>query len=112
MGSECKRDRKRGTLGILQTLFIERVLIGFGVSKPRPVPAASSLHFRYASEGETMVDAPFLGIVESLMWIANQTRSDIASAARAIARSSYLPKLTCYQAAQKILENVNATSDL
>ena len=39
-----------------------------------------------------MVDVPFHEIVRSLMWIANQTRPDIANAVRAIAWLSHDPK--------------------
>lgn len=59
-----------------------------------------------------MVDAPFRGIVESLMWTANQTRSDIANAVRAIARFVHEPKPILYKVALKILEYLSATSDL
>ncbi|CAM9725464.1 unnamed protein product [Sphacelaria rigidula] len=45
------------------------------------------------------------------MWIANQTRPDIAHAVRAIARFSHEPELTHYKAAKKILEYLNAMSD-
>ena len=54
----------------------------------------------------------FREIVGSLMWIANQTRPDIANAVRAVARFSHDPKPIHYKAAQKILEYLNATSDL
>ena len=64
------------------------------------------------SEEETVVDVPFREIVGSLMWIANQTRPDIANAVRAIARFSHDPKPIHYKAAQKILEYLSSTSDL
>ena len=63
------------------------------------------------SEEETVVDVPFREIVGSLMWIANQTRPDIANAVRAVARFSHDPKPIHYKAAQKILEYLNATSE-
>ena len=112
MGSEYKRDRKRGTLEISQTQFIKSVLNRFDVSKTSYIPATPSLDLRYASEEETMVDVPFREIVGSLMWISNQTRPDIANAVRAVARFSHEPKPTHYKAALKILEYLNATSDL
>ena len=58
----------------------------------------------HVSEEETVVDVPFREIVGSLMWIANQTRPDIANAVRAIARFSHDPKPIHYKAAQKILK--------
>ena len=111
MGSEYKRGREKGTLEISQTQFIQSVLNRFGVSKSSPVPATPSLDLRHVSE-ETVVDVPFREIVGSLMWIANQTRPDIANAVRAIARFSHDPKPIHFKAAQKILEYLNATSDL
>ena len=64
------------------------------------------------SDEETVVDVPFRDMVGSLMWIANQTRPDIANAVRAAARFSHNPKPIHYKAAHKILEYLNATSDL
>ena len=112
MGSEYKSDRAKGTLEISQTQFIRSVLHRFAVSKSSPIPATPSLDLRHVSDEETVVDVPFREIVGSLMWIANQTRPDIANAVRAIARFSHDPKPIHFKAAQKILEYLNATSDL
>ena len=46
------------------------------------------------------------------MWIVNQARPDIANAVRAMARFSQDPKPIHYKAAQRILEYLNATSDV
>ena len=58
------------------------------------------------------MDVNFREIVGSLMWIANQTRSDISNAVRAIARFSHNPKEVHLKAARKILEYLNATAHL
>lgn len=47
-----------------------------------------------------------------LTWIANQTRTDISNAVRAIARFSSEPQLAHHKAARKIPEYLNATSDV
>ena len=86
MGSEYKRDRKKGTLEISQTQLIRGVLNRFVVSKPNLIPASTCLDLRHGSEEETVVDVPFREIVGSLMWIAKKTRLDIANAVRTIAR--------------------------
>ena len=96
---------------ISQNQFIQSVLNRFGVSRCSPIPATPSLDLRHVSEQETVVDVPFREIVGSLMWIANQTRPDIANAVRAVARFSHDPKPIHYKAAQKILEYLNAASD-
>ena len=109
MGSECKRDRGKGSLEISQTQFIQRVLNRFRVSKSSPIPATPSLDLTHVSEKETVVDVRFREIVGSLMWIANQTRLDIANAVTAVARVSHDPEPIHYKAEQKILEYLNAT---
>ena len=57
-------------------------------------------------------DVPFREVVGCLMWIANQTRPDIANSVRAVARHSHEPKESHWKAAQKILEYLRATSHL
>ncbi|CAM9790064.1 unnamed protein product [Sphacelaria rigidula] len=96
MGSEYKRDRERGNLEISQTHFNDSVLNRFDVSKTSPIPATSFLDLRHASEGKTVLDAPFGEIVGSLMWIANQTRPDIVNTVRSVDRFSHEPELTHY----------------
>ena len=59
IGSECKRDRDKGTLEISQTQLIQSVLNRVGVSKSNPIPATPSLDLRHVSEEETVVDVPF-----------------------------------------------------
>lgn len=59
-----------------------------------------------------MRDVPVREIVGSLVWLANRTRLDIANKVRAIARVSHDPQAVHYNAAQKILEYLNSTSDL
>ena len=112
MGSEYKRDREKGTLEISQAQFIANVLNRFNVTKTSPIPASPSLDLRHISEDETVVDVPFREVVGSLMWIANQTRPDIANAVRAVARFSHDPKEIHWKAACKILEYLKATAHL
>ena len=46
------------------------------------------------------------------MWIANQTRPDIANAVRAVARLSHDPKEVHVKEARKIIEYLSATAHL
>ena len=112
MGCEYKRDRKKSTLEIWQTQFIRSVLNRFDLSKSSPILIAPSLDLRHVSEEETVVDVLFREIVGSLMWVANQTRPDIANAVRAIAWFSHDLKPIHCKVSHKILEYLNATSDL
>ena len=63
-------------------------------------------------EDEGAGDLPFREVVESLMWITNQTRPDISNAVRAVARQSHEPKKSHWKAAQKILNYLLETAHL
>ena len=62
------------------------------------------------SDEDPAVDASYREMVGSLMWIAKQTRPDIANAVRAVARFSHDPKEVNVQAAGKIIEHLSATA--
>ena len=107
MGSEYMRDQEKGALDIAQTQFIRSVLSLFDCLEVQLHPRDPFLgHQARTRRG----DVPFREIVGSLMWIAKQTRPDIANAVRAIARFSHDPKSIHYEAAQKMRVYLNATS--
>ena len=58
------------------------------------------------------VNASYHEMVCSLMWITNQTRPDIASVVRAVARLSHDPKEVHVKAARKIMEYLSASAHL
>ena len=112
MGSEYRRDRTAGTLEISQTIFIRSVIDRFHVSRSSSIPAFPSVDLRAVSDEESAEGVPFREEVGSLMWVANQTRPDIANAVRAVARVSHDPKKTHWKAARKILDYLRATAHL
>ena len=113
MGREYRRDRKAGTLEISQTTFIRGMLERFNVSRLSPIPASPSVDLRNLDGGEESVaDKPFREVVGSLLWVANQTRPDIANAVRAVARFSHDPKTVHWKAVERILKYLRATADL
>ena len=112
MGSEYKRDREKGTLEISQTQFIRNVVERFGIPKTSPIPASLSLDLKHVSDEDPAVDARYRKMVGSLMWIANQTRPDLAIAVKAVARFSHDPKEVHVKAARKIIEYMSATAHL
>ena len=71
----------------------------FEVSKSSPIPSTPSLDLRHVGGEETVVVVPFHEVVGNLMWIANQTRSDIANAVREIACFFHDPKPIQYKIA-------------
>ena len=111
MGIEFKRDRKAGTVEMSQSSYIRSILERFNVFRTSPIPASPSVNLRAINE-KNVEDVPFCEVVGSLMWIANQTRPDIANAVRAVARHSHEPKEVHWKAAQKILAYLRATAHL
>ena len=78
---------------------------------PAPFPLPLLGHQARERRGHRC-DVPFGEIVRSLTWIANQTRPDIENAVQAIARFSHDTKPIRNKAAHKMLEYLNARSDL
>lgn len=66
---------------------------------------------KHASEEVVVFDVPFRELVESMMWITNHTRPDIANAWRAIARFLLGPESIHDKVTRKILERLDALSD-
>ena len=112
MGSKYKRDREKGTLGISQAHFIRNVVERFGITKISPIPDSPSMDLRHVRDEDSAVDSSCREMAGSLMWIANQTRSDIANTVRAVARFLNGPKEVHVKAARKIIEYVSATAHL
>ena len=112
MGREYKRGREQGTLENSQTQFIRNIVERFGITKTSPIHVSPSLDFGPMSDEDPVVDARYHEMVGSLMWTANQTRSDIANAVRAVARFSYDPKQVHVKAARKTIEYLSATAHL
>ena len=114
MGSKYERDREKATLETSQTQFVPSAVERFGIAKTTPIPASPSLDLRHMNDEEPVVDESYREMVGSLMWIANQTRPDIANAVRPVARFSHDPKkrYLVYVKAGKIIEYLSATAHL
>lgn len=83
----------------------------FNVSRKSNIPASPSVDLRNLNKQEDATDMPFREVVGSLMWIANQTRPNIASAVGAMTKHSHEPKMTHWKAATKILNYLSDTAD-
>ena len=112
MGVEYKRDKEKRVIELSQTSYIRSVLERFDISRSSSLPAAPSVNLRPVKDDNDAKNVPFREVVGCLMWIANQTRPDIANAVRAVARHSHDPKEIHWKAAQKILQYLRATADL
>ena len=110
-GCRFMRDLEAGTLTISQQAFAENTATKFGVCSGRATPLPTDLKLENFDEDEPQGDWPFRELVGCLMWLANQTRPDVANAIRAVARYSNSPKEIHWKAAIGILEYVFCTSD-
>ena len=94
-----------------QSSYIRSILERFNVSRTIVIPAFLSVNLRALKE-KNVEGVPFREVVESLMWIVNQTRPDIANAVWVVARLSHEPKEVRRKAAQKILAFLRTTAHL
>ncbi|CAB1120295.1 unnamed protein product [Ectocarpus sp. CCAP 1310/34] len=104
------RDLERGLLRISQQRFAEELAAEYGVEWGKSVPLPVSVKLTDFDENEACADVPFRELVGSLMWLATQTRPDIANAVRAVARYCASPKMVHWKAALGILGYVRRTS--
>ena len=105
-----ERDLERGLLKISQQRFAEELAAEYGIEWGRSVPLSVSVKLDDFDVNEASPDVPFRELVGSLMWLATQTRPDIANAVRAVARYCASPKMVHWNAARGILGYVKRTS--
>ncbi|CAB1101054.1 unnamed protein product [Ectocarpus sp. CCAP 1310/34] len=83
-----ERDWDAGTLKISQQTYAEELGMEFGVEYGKEIPLPVGLKLSEFDQDEEVVPWPFRELIGSLMWLATQTRPDIANAVRAVARLS------------------------
>ncbi|CAB1114007.1 unnamed protein product [Ectocarpus sp. CCAP 1310/34] len=107
-----ERDELRGLLlKISQQRFAEELAAEYGVELGYSVPLPVSVKLSDFDVNGASADVPFRELVGSLMmWLATQTRPDIANALRAVARYCASPKMVRWKAALGILGYVRRTS--
>ncbi|CAB1100747.1 unnamed protein product [Ectocarpus sp. CCAP 1310/34] len=111
-GCFYERDWDAGTLKISQQTYAEELGMEFGVEYGKEIPLPVGLKLSEFDQDEEVVSWPFRELIGSLMWLATQTRPDIANAVRAVARYCASPKEIHWRAGLGILGYVVRTSDL
>ena len=91
-GCRFSRDWDAGTLTISQQSFAENTAARFDVSSGRNTPLSIVLELEEFDKNEPVGDWPSRKLVGCLIWLANQTRPDIANAVRAVARYANQPR--------------------
>ncbi|CAB1109720.1 unnamed protein product [Ectocarpus sp. CCAP 1310/34] len=111
-GCFYERDWDAGTLKISQQTYAEELGMEFGVEYGKEIPLPVGLKLSEFDQDEEVVSWPFRELIGSLMWLATQTRPDIANAVRAVARYWASPKEIHWRTGLGILGYVVRTSDL
>ena len=96
---------------ISQQAFAENTAARFDVSSGRNTPLSTGLKLEEFNENEPVGNWPFRELVGCLMWLANQTRPDIANAVRAVTTYANQPRELHWRTAIGILAHVFSTSD-
>ncbi|CAB1096609.1 unnamed protein product [Ectocarpus sp. CCAP 1310/34] len=102
-GCFYERDWDAGTLKISQQTYAEELGMEFGVEYGKEIPLPVGLKLSEFDQDEEVVSWPFRELIGSLMWLATQTRPDIANAVRAVARYCASPKEIHWRAGLGIL---------
>ena len=106
-GCHYSRDKERGLLTISQQAFRERLVEKYSHGSSTSIPASPGVKLEGFEGGW-----PFREVVGSLMWLANQTRPDIANAVRAVARYCHVPTSVHWKAVLHIVRYLKSTSQL
>jgi hypothetical protein len=105
-----------------QTTYTQKLLLKFKMNDCKPVKTPmqgrnltpSEDAFRPAEEGEEILneDYPYLSAIGGLMYLANQTRPDIAFAVNLLARHSNRPTSRHWEGVKHILRYLKGTEDM
>ena len=105
-GCRYSKDWDFATSTILQQAFAENTASKFIVSSGRSNPSEKGYKLEEFNATEPKGDWLFRELAGCLVWLAGQTRQDIANAVRAVARYTNSPKEVHWNTAVGILEYV------
>ena len=107
---------------IHQSTYTEKMLKRFNMDKAYPLSTAMVVRtldvqkdpFRPPDEGETILgpETPYLSAIGTLMYLANNTRPDIAFAVNLLARYSSTPTRRHWKGVKDVLRYLRGTTDL
>ena len=118
MGCHITKNRKARELKLDQHLYVESMVIRFGVKKAVRTPAGSGVPTlskadepQNPEEKEDTRKLPYREAAGALMWTATMTRPDITCAVRAVARFCENPRPAHKKAVMKILQYLFHTKE-
>ena len=115
LSMNIKRDRSKKTLSLNQTLAIEKIATGLGITevKPSVKTAMKTAYMEKLTEPDpSCTNFPYLNTVGSLLHVAQCSRPDIAYAVGALARHSCAVGPEHVKAAKACVQYLYNTKDL
>ena len=110
-GIRFTRDPISGNLTLSQKAFAENLVTKFEVTRNKPTPMAVGPVLAFVDGDEEIDVTPFRSLIGHLMWLANQTRPDLLSPVRSLARYCNAPTMRHWKAALHVLMYVRGTVD-
>ena len=113
LGMEIVRDRKKRTLTIKQTGYIDHILERYGMEacKPAATPCEGILR-RLSPEEQAPYDREYLSAVGSILYLAIGTRPDLAFAVQNVSRHMNATGQQHWEAVKRIMRYLQGTKDL
>lgn len=109
LGMEIRRDSAAGTIEILQTAFVERLLKQYGMDECKPVSTPAEGVLTRLEPGEGVVNKEYMSLVGALLYLAMMTRPDIAYAVQALGRHLQSSGQEHWTAAKRVLRYLAGT---
>lgn len=95
----------------LQTWFIDSMVNRFNISSTRLIPADPSTDLRSRTQGEGQSDPIYYQAVGCVIWVANITTPENASAVREVARHNHDASAIHWRAVMNIMRYLRETRE-
>ena len=95
-----------------QSAFIDSMVSRFEIETESELPAFTTVDLGPKWDDEADCDMPVKAAVGCLLWVAGNTRPDVANPVRAIARHSHIPSPRHWNGLRKIMGYLKGTRDL
>ena len=113
LGIQVIQDRQAGTLKILQSAYINKILVHFNMADANPVltPLSKSIKLEDTKEQANDPTMPYAKAIGSLMYAAIQTRPDISFAVQHLSQYTTSPTQEHWTTVKCVLWYLKGTRD-
>ena len=113
LGIQVVWGRQAGTLKILQSTYIDKILAPFNMADVNPVstPLSKSVKLEDTKEQANNPIIPYAKAIGSLMYVAIQTRPDISFVVQHLSQYTTNPTQEHWTAVKRVLRYLKGTRD-